>query len=96
MLDRIWYAVVVARFRCNEKVQLHPTAFKVEKHALDGRPRYSELVGNLLDGEPLKGEVCERAVASCNNSQLLLLGEWAVMALVEVELVSRVSNWTLS
>ena len=96
MLDRIWYAVVVARFFGNEKVNSIPTAFKVEKHALDGRPRYSQLVRNLLDGEPLKGKVCERAVASCNNSQLLLLGEWAVMALVEVELVSRVSNWTLS
>ena len=44
MLDRIWYAVVVARFLGNEKVNSHPTAFEVEKHALDGRPRYSELV----------------------------------------------------
>ena len=41
VLDWIWYAVVVARFFGNEKVQLHPTAFKVEKHALDGRPRNS-------------------------------------------------------
>ena len=96
MLDRIWYAVVVARFFGNEKVQLHPTAFKVEKHTLDGRPWYSELVANLLDGEPLKGEVCERAVASCDNSQLLLLGERAVVALGGVELVGRVSNWALS
>ena len=96
MLDWIWYAVVVARFFGNEKVYSHPTAFKVEKHALDGRPRYSELVTNLLDGVSLKGEVCEKAVASCDNSQLLLLGERAVVALGGVELVGRVSNWALS
>ena len=96
MLDWIWYAVVMARFLCNEKIYSHPTAFKVEKHALDSRPRYSELVADLLDGEPLKGKVRERAVASCDNSQLLLLGERAVVAFGGVELVGGVSNWALS